>query len=519
MRPIPFPRRPGALLLAAALLPGPALAQTPPSAAEAQALERQAAAALGALLPGAKLPQRPVQLAAEDDHYRVRVPLAAFGVARIEPPDAAFTANAKPLGGTLWSLADQRLPGEFTFTAAQSVPDPPDAKPSPSGRHDETVAYTVKLGQQDSSGTFDSALASPTSGTVSIASLDILREGDTAAAVTHLGHIAGMSSTEPTDPAHVNLLSDSTAQDYASHSELPDGTQVSLAAARLRVVTSVSGLAHAALAPLLQQVSRFSLETKAGGRHPPGLTPAERATLRAVLQDTRDLLTGARLDETAEGLKFNAAGHAGSLDRLEIVLGGAAPQATLDAEMTLALDGLTLDDLPPQLAAYVPSHFSIHPTVSNLSVAALTKAGLDATEPAAHGPGGAARDRPGDRPENRPENRVEPDLQALFAQGGIQFGFDSLVLQVAEAKLGGTGKFVMTGPGDVTGQAEIVAEGLDGLLARAQADPVMQQAVPALIFLKGIAKTDGSQATWLLTVDRDRLLVNGVDLSALTGRR
>ncbi len=511
MRPIPFPRRPGALLLAAALLPGPALAQTPPSAAEAQALERQATAALGALLPGAKLPPHPVQLTPDGDHYRVRIPLAAFGVARIEPPDAAFTADAKPLGGTLWSLTDQQLPAEFTFTAAQSVPDPPDAKPSPSGRHDETVAYTVKLGQQDSSGTFDSALASPTSGTTSIASLDILREGDSAAAVTHLGHITGVSSTEPTDPAHVNLLSDTTAQDYASHSELPDGTQVTLAASRLHVVTSLSGLAHAALAPLLQQVSRFSLETKAGGRHPPDLTPAERATLRTVLQDTRDLLTGARLDETAEGLKFEAAGHAGSLDRLEIVLGGTAPQATLDAEMTLALDGLVLDDLPPQLAAYVPSHFAIHPTVSNLSVAALTKAGLDATEPPAHGLNGAPRDRPADR--------VAPDLQALFAQGGIQFGFDSLVLQVAEARLGGTGKFVLTSPSTLTGQAEFTADGLDGLLARAQEDPVMQQAAPVLIFLKGIAKTNGSQATWLLTVDGDRLLVNGVDLSALTGRR
>ena len=388
------------------------------------------------------------------------------------------------------------------------MPDPPDAKhPGSAGRHEETVAYTVKLGQQDSNGTFDSALASPTTTTTSIASLDILREGDSAAAVTHLGRITGVSSTEPTDPAHVNLLSDGTAQDYASHSELPDGTQLSLAASRLHVVTSVSGLAHAALAPLLQQLSKFGLEVKAGGRHPSDLTPGERATLRTALQDTRDLLTGVRVDETLEGLKFNAAGHAGSLDRLEIMLGGAAPQATLDAEMTLALDGLALDDLPPQLAAYVPSHFAVHPTVSNLSVAALTKAGLDATEPPARGPNGAPRDRLG------------PDFQALFAQGGIQFGFDSLVLQVAEARLGGAGKFVLTSPGAVTGQAEFTVDGLDGLVARAQEDPVMQQAVPALIFLRGIAKTNGSQAVWLLTVDHDQLLVNGVDLSALTGRR
>ena len=510
MRPAHPLRRPGALLLAAALAAGSsaALAQTPPSAAEAKALEAQAAAALGALLPGAKLPDRPVHLTADGDHYLVRIPLALFGVPRIEPPDAALTAQAKPLKGTLWSVTDQRLPTEFTFTATQSVPDPPGAKdPNPAGRHDETVAYTVKLGQQETGGTFDTAWASPTSSTHSIASLDILREGDSAAAVTHFGRLAGTSSTEPVDPAHVNLLSDGTAQDYASHSELPDGTQMSLAASRVHAVVSLSGLAHAALAPLLQQVSKFNLEIKALSHHPQGLTPAERTTLRAVLQDTRDLLTGARLEQTFEGLKFDAGGHAGSADRLAVALGGTAPRATLDAEMTLTLDGLALDDLPPQLAAYVPSHFSIHPTVSNLSVAALTKAGLDATEPPARGPDGAPRDR------------VGPDLQALFTHGGIDFGFDSLDVQMAGARLGGTGKFVLAGPSAVTGQAEFTAEGLDDLLTRVQADPVMQPAVPVVIFLKGIAKTQGSQAVWLLAVDHGRLLVNGVDLSALTGGR
>ncbi len=493
--------------LALAFGPGAALAQTPPSASGAQALEAQAAAALGSVLHWAKLGARPVQLKAEGDHYLVRIPLAPLGVPRVEPEDAAFTAKATPLGGTLWSLADQKLPPEFTFTARQNVADPPDAQdPSPS-RHSETVAYTIKLGQQDTSGTFDTALASPTSTSSAIASLDILRDGGSGVSATHFGRLATLASTEPVDPAHVNLLADSTAQDYASQSDLPDGTQFSLTASRVHTVTSLSGLAHAALVPVLQQISKLSLEARANQARPQGPTPAEWATLRTMLQDAHGLLTGARLDQAAEGLKFDFGGHAGSADKLAVSLGGTAPQALLVADMTFELDGLALDGLPPQLAAYVPSHFAIHPTVSNLSVAALTKAALDATEPATPGPDGTVPDR------------ISPDLQALFAQGGIDFGFDSLVLQVAGARLSGTGKFVLTSPDTVTGQAELAADGLDDLLARTQADPLLQPAAPVIIFLKGIAKTTGSQAAWLVTVDRGRLLVNGVDLSAIIGNQ
>ena len=50
-----------------------------------------------------------------------------------------------------------------------------------------------------------------------------------------------------------------------------------------------------------------------------------------------------------------------------------------------------------------------------------------------------------------------------------------------------------------------------------QSNPLLVRGVPALIFLKGIAKTTGDRSTWQITVDNATILVNGVDLSAMMG--
>ena len=167
--------------------------------------------------------------------------------------------------------------------------------------------------------------------------------------------------------------------------------------------------------------------------------------------------------------------------------------------MGFVLDSLTIDDLPPALALYVPKHFAIHPTLSNLDVAQLTKLGID-----------AGTKQPPDQ---------HPDLKPLFAHGGIVFGFDSLALDLAGAEFSGNGKFTMSAPTTVAGEADISARGLDDLLVHAQADPMLQRAVPVLILLKGIAKTTGDRALWQVTLANGKTLVNGVDLAAMAGGR
>ena len=483
-------------------LGGAAAAQTRPTPEQAHAIEVQITAWLKAVTGDAvKLPPRPVQLTPEGDHYLVRVPLGQLG-ATVEPADAAYTGKARQLDSTRWALDDEQFPPAMTIRTREKVADVPDAKnPSPDGTHTEDVTYRIKLGQQDAHGVFDTSFATPTTRNGTIASVDVEKEGGTGASLTHIGQVVSQSSTTPVDPGHVDLLSDITAANYASKSALPDGTDVSLQAERLHVVTAISGLAHDQLLPLLRlagELARMIDPPKSGVNDGP--TPAQKAKLHAMLEQAHAILTGGKLDETIEAGKFDVGGNGGSFSKAEISIGGDAPADTLSASMGLSVDGLTLDALPPAIGAYVPTHFSIHPTLSNLNVAALTRIGLDATAPVK--PGQAA---------------PRPDVASLFGKGGIKFGFDGLELDMAGTHFAGTGMFTSTGPNSVVGQADLTARGLDALITKAQSDPMLAQAVPAVIFLKGIARSSGDQSVWQVTVDKTKVLVNGVDLSAMMG--
>ena len=487
--------------IAAAALGGGAAAQTQPTPEQAHALEAQITTWLKTATAGTvALPTRPVQLTPEGDHYLVRVPLAPFG--KVDPPDAAFTGKARELDGTRWALDDQQFPPNLTITTTETVPNLPDAKnANPAGTHQQPVTYRVKLGQQDSHGVFDTSFATATTSGGTIAPIDIEKEGGTAASLTHIGQMTSQSSTQPLDPTHADVLSDITATSYSTKAAMPDGSAFALQAERLHVVSSLTGLAHNELIPLVHLAADLGRMLKPAPDKG-GPTPEERAKLHAMLEQAHAILTGGKLDEAMEDAKFEIAGASGAFSKAELSFGGDAPSNLLSASFGFTLDGLVLDTLPPPLAVYVPTHITIHPTLSNVSVGALTKMGLDATAPV---------------PAGQKTTIPETDFAALYANGGIAFGFDALGLDVAGTQIAGSGKFTSTGPQSVKGQAELTARGLDALVAKAQSDPMLQQAVPVVIFLKGIARTSGDQAVWQITVDNAKILVNGVDLSALAG--
>jgi hypothetical protein len=497
-----FPR---ALLPAVGMalaLGGSAAAQAQPTPEHAKSLEAQIGAWLKTATGGAvALPARPVELTPEGDHYLVRVPLAPLG--KVDPADAAFTAKARPLDGTRWAVDDEQFPTPVTISTTETVPNPTDDKnPIPNGTHVQPVTYRIKLGQQDAHGIFDTNFASATTSGGTFSSVDIEKEGGTAASLTHIDQATSQTTTQPVDPAHVNLLVDATATGYSTKAAMPDGSAFALEAERLHIVSGLTGVAHEQLIPLVHLVADLGRMAKPGSDTQDGPTPEEKAKLHAMLQQAHALLSGGKLDETMEGAKFDFGGNTGALAKVEMSFSGDAPADLLTAGFGLTLDGLVVDALPPALAVYVPTHFAIHPTLSNLNVAALTKMGLDAT--AAPAPGGKT-------------TRPNADFGSLYAKGGIDFGFDSLALDVAGMQITGSGKFVSTSPKSVTGQAELSARGLDALILKAQSDPMLQQAVPVMIFLKGIARMSGDRAIWQVTVNNAKVMVNGVDLSALTG--
>ena len=467
-----------------------------PSEEQSKALEAQLRAAIADISAGAiPLPARPIELTPEGDHYLVRIPLSNF--AKFEPTDAAITANAKMLDATRWEIDDQKLPSILKFTVDEVVPEALDSSNAePLSTRKSSVTYDIKLGQQNTRGVFDPTFSTPTVSDSTISSVDIIHTGGTSPNVLHLTNLVSQTSIHPVDTHHIDLLSDTTALGYTTTSVMPDGTTFKISADKLRIVSAITNLAQYQLVSLVHLAAHIS---KASSTKPgPKLDAMMKADLRKLLVSANSLLTGARVDETAEGIRVDFGTHAGAIGKFEIAAGGDAPQDMLSTTMNFVLDGLTIDDLPPAFASYVPTHIAIRPTVSNISVADLTKIATDATAPGAPPPA--------------------PDaFQILFNHGGINIGFDSLGLDIAGTKFTGTGKFTMTGPQSVSGQAELSAHGLDALINKAQTDPMLAKGLPVIIFLKGIAHTTPDEAVWQISVANEKMLVNGVDLSAMVG--
>ncbi len=488
----------------ASIAAGSAHSQTTPSPEQAQNLERQLSDWLGKATAGAMpIPARPVQMTAEGDHYLVRVPLSEFGLGKLTPPDAAFTAKAKPLGGTRWALDEQRFPADVSFTARQPVVDTQVPAGRPPKMEQQEVSYHVTLGSQTASSVIDTSYETPANGSGTFTALDWTNTSSAGATATHFSHLTSTTSTRPTDPAHADLVLDGTGDGYFTKFETPDGNGSSFSADLLHTTATISGLAHDKLLPLVTSSFQMANMAKASGRDPSAPpTPAEKQKLHDLLASAMGLLTGARFEQSFQGVKFDSSGVTGAIKRLEVAMGGQAPAKLLGGDFGFTMDGLTVDSLPPQLASYVPSLVALHATVSNVNGAALTKLGEDASAPPAPG---------------KPGPDKGPDFSQIFANGGIVFAFDRLAIDLAGAQFRGTGSFTATSPQVVSGQADITAHGLDDLIAQAQANPALQAGIPVVIFLKGIAKVTGDQALWQVTLAKGKALVNGVDLSAMLG--
>ena len=489
--------------LSAPVLSAPVAAQTvfaPPNPSGTEALQKQIEAALQ---PYAKEKVPPLSQATkvviDGDHYDVSVLLAPF-FAGLKPADAAAAATLHPLKDGGWTVEDAQLPPEFEFTTHERAASA-DAAPTPQPATPLTATYQVKLGAQDEQETLDTN-GLVTSGSASITSVDVVKTGGLGASLIHLGRISNQSNLHVSTPGHYDGLTDMAVDGYAGQFADRNGVRSEVTATRLHVSGTLTGVSADAL-------HRISAKMSTGPRlsvPPPGTPPsaAETARLRDLLLASEGLLTSADFTEEADGVKFDVSGHAGGFGKVALTFGGQAPQDVLTARVGLTLEGLRLDDLPPELAAYVPSRISFRPMASNLSVTDLTKLALDALSPTA----------PIDPATGKPAPPIG-DYQALFSHGGIQVGFDQLAIAMAGAQFAGNGSFIFAGPQSVSGAAEITGQGLDDLITRLQSDPVAARAAPYIILLKGIAKTTPDGAIWQVTIQDNKVLVNGLDLAAL----
>jgi hypothetical protein len=289
---------------------------------------------------------------------------------------------------------------------------------------------------------------------------------------------------------------------WKSASQAGSGTPVAIGIQTVHAVGRVGGVKRERVAAMLAAagglIAALPPDVTSKGVSP-DLQPAVRSQLRLVIGSLQDMLTSASLEETVDGLQVEVAGVGGvSIKRILFGFGGEAPDGNLRAWLNLGLDELASPSLPPKVAAYLPHHFEIKPTLSGVTTADLHKLALDATEQ-----GG--------------DDRLGPDIAAIFSHGGIEAGLERLAFDLGPAKVVGVGQLTVVSPDEWHGKAHVVATGLDELTNQARTNPELRQALPALVMIRGLAKPDGEKLVWDIVSDGPSVMVNGLDLSQMGG--
>ena len=475
------------------VLAGPARAAdaTPEQAA---ALERQLRAWLAGTLGPAvplPLPERPVRLTPEGDRYRLSAPLGGAD-------GPAITAVVRQDDGGKWIVEAIRVPSPARFTV--QVPVPVEGKP------DRTrlapVEYTVNVAEQDSSARFDPAYATPSVLTNSFRGLEIRAQGAGQAQATRIERYAGTSTLRPATEGRVDVISDAAAEGYTVATMLPNGMGVQVDAAKLRSGGELNAVSRERAPQVLQAMIRLlgavTATLPAPGGQVPGGPGAEAATLRTLLAALQDLASGGQVEQVAEGMRVRLGGFAGAAERFTVGFGATAPEGMLNARMTLGVEGLDLADLPlGPYAALVPRRLLLRPSLSGIATADLMRLAHAATAP-----GASAK-------------VLAPEVAALFGRGGVVVGLESFALDIGRTAFAGMATLRAPTPNDVAAEGQVTATGLDALMDTVKAIPDLANALPVLVFAKGIGRTAGDRLVWDITYRGGQLMVNGVDLGAM----
>jgi len=113
------------------------------------------------------------------------------------------------------------------------------------------------------------------------------------------------------------------------------------------------------------------------------------------------------------------------------------------------------------------------------------------------------------------DDKLAADAAAIFAHGGANIGMETLSFDLGPAMFEGTGQVTVQGPDTWHGTARVVATGFDELTAQARSNPDLQQALPVMVMMRGLAKPDGQKLVWDIVSDGPSVTVNGLDLSKL----
>ncbi len=474
------------------LLPYGAQAETI-GPAQAQALQQQLKDWLSSIIgPSIALPDLPLRFTGEGDHYKVTLPIPGLAT---PSGDAAVTASVRPLDGGRWAIDDVRLPNAANFTV--TLPDNSDNSAGGPTKVD------LQLGKQEAHAVIDPSLATASTMQAQVAGITVVSDSPKQHQEQRIDAYKAQSSLKPAADGTLDLDMDAVMDGWRSAARTGDDTAVAIGAQRFSANGKVSGVSHERVTAVIAATSGLLAALPAhvaekGSKTE--LTPADKAQVRKLIEALDGVVQSVRLEESIDGLQVEIAGAGGlSMKRFTLGFGGDAPNSRLHVWFDFGLDGLDSPSLPPKIAAFLPRHIVLRPSLSGIAPADLKKLALDATA------------------EDPDDQDLEDDVAAMFAHGGVDLGIEALAFDLGSAKIEGKGRLTILSTESWRGDARLTATGLDDLAAQAKAHPELQQALPVLVMLRGLARPEGDRLIWDIASDKGVTTVNGIDLSQLGG--
>jgi hypothetical protein len=417
-----------------------------------------------------------IRVTPEGDHDRVAIADRRTG-------DAETTAVIRPGADGRWLIDDIRIPSTRF------------ARPGGQG----TIDFVFKAGAQNSRARVDPSLALPSGLDLDLHDLALTGHGPGLRQEEQLDHLDLHARLSP-DGRHFAFDQHATLTGWRSASRVRGAPAIAVGAEHVQSDGRIGGLDHYHADTLLATVAGLLMtlpaEAAAGQGGSP-MPPAARAALTAWMEALQGPATDTRGEETIGGLHFAIEGRGeASARQVHLAANLRAPDGLVQGQLDIDIDGLRVGGLGSGLAALVPTHVALRPTLAGVRLADLTTLILEASEP-------------GTDPDH-----LQADAEALLARRGVVVGLDSLSVSLGPATLAGHGQVTLSGHGDYRAEAHLTATGFDGLMAQVANNPSLQRSLPFLAVMRGFARPQGDRLVWDIVMRKNALTVNGIPLSA-----
>ena len=468
--------------------------------AQAKALETQMRGWLRSMLgPDTQPAGRTVQVKPEGDHYSIELPL---GTPRAtQPSPVTLSASAQQTEDGRWTFEGPILPSPTSFTLDVPAPTRQGQKaPGPN----MPVEFTITTASGDSRGTFDPSFASPSTFSSSSRDVQIKARSAMLNQLTKIERSETASTLRPTGAGQVDYAGDATIEGYTVLSRSQDNLPFELSAQQIRVTSGITSLSRAQATMMLPAVVRLAKGVLAGppvagGDAVMAYPSIDPQLMRTILQSLQDLASEFTLSETLDGVAVRSENRNGAAGQVRIGMGIKSEGGLLQAYMDLGLDGLVLPDMAHgAMAELLPRKVALRPVLTGVPTAELIRWF------------GAMGDRT--------SSVSPPGFATLLLRDGVSTGLDSFAIDIGNTSFAGTGRLTAVSPDDVIVQAQITATNFDDVIARVNAVPELASVLPLFVFAKGVSRTVESRLVWNVAYRDNKLLVNGTDLSAMTGQ-